>query len=200
MKNNNIRVYGAVIGLIVLVAIVIWVARSAGPATQAPTAAQNASTSAPATAGSSAPAAKASMASPAKTVVSIPVKPVSTQSNYVTYATNLAANQSSCKEVATKQYGQLYSSLEQASLQTYFNTKTNQCYAKITGAARPAYSTTTIGEVFFRSVNANAVLAQCTDSKGVTYSDGDWLCTDKTTGQTVSMAQFNSLLTRYTVQ
>lgn len=187
--NNTTKKYAIIVGvIIIIVGIVVWQAnRTSNNAEQA-----------------LAPAASEQTSGvPAKTPAAVPAKTVSSGSsinNYVNYATNLAANQQSCKVAATKQGGQLYGTLEQSSTQSYYNTKNGLCYARITGSIRPAYSTTTIGEIYFRNVSNGTPIAECTDTKGMTLLDGDWACVNKITGQTISKAEFNTVTSQYTVQ
>ena len=175
MNNTNKKyaIVGVVIIIIILLGIIILQAgRSGGNAGQSATLATPEMLPA-------SPATSVNTAGniSAKVQTSVPAKTVSSGSsinNYVNYATNLAANQQSCKVAATKQGGQLYGTLEQSSTQSYYNTKNGLCYARITGSIRPAYSTTTIGEIYFRNVSNGTPIAECTDTKGMTLLDGDW--------------------------
>jgi len=180
MNNTNKKyaIAGVVIIIIILLGIIIWQSNKSGGNV-------------------------GQFAVPAASETSVPAKPVSSGSsvnNYVNYATNLAANQQSCKDAATKQGAQLYGTLEQSSIQSSYDKKTGLCYARITGSIRPAYSTTTIGEIYFRNVSKSAPIAECTDTKGMTLLDGDWACVNKITGQAISKAEFNTVTSQYTVQ
>jgi hypothetical protein len=188
MNNTNKKYVIVGVVIIILLGIIVWQAnRTSNNVGQA---------LAPAT-------SEQTSGVPAKTPAAVPAKTVSSGSsvnNYVNYATNLAANQQSCKDAATKQGGQLYGTLEQSNIQSYYNTKTGLCYARITGSIRPAYSTTTIGEIYFRDVSTSVPIAECTDAKGMTLLDGDWACVNKITGQAISKAEFNTVTSQYTVQ
>jgi hypothetical protein len=124
-----------------------------------------------------------------------------TGNDYVDSQAQYYVHLNACKSAASSQYSSLYMKiLDQSAVQSYYNTKTGICYAQVTGTIRSQYSTSTTDELYFRNVDKNILLMECTNAKGVTFSDSDWNCTDKTTGQTINKAQYESMLSRFTVQ
>ena len=130
-----------------------------------------------------------------KTVVPV------TGNSYVDSQARYYANLNSCKDAASSQYGSLYAkSLEQSAFQSSYNTKTGACYMQVTGDILTAYSASTTDKLYFRDVGRGVLLLECTNAKGNTYADSDWNCVDRTTGQTISKAQYEATLSKYTVQ
>lgn len=122
-------------------------------------------------------------------------KPPNTYSEYQNNSIQLSDNQNKCKSSATTQYNLLYiNKLSGASFESFYNPGTTFCFMRVTGTELQQYSTTTTRRIYFRNVTKSAVLAECYDVNGVTFADSEWKCTDKTTGQSISIAQFNGLI------
>jgi hypothetical protein len=138
-------------------------------------------------------------ASPTKTPAKSSPLP-SPGTNYTAYVTQLALATAACKESATTQFNKLYASEQGSAFQSMYNSNSGVCYMRATGAIQAAYSTTTTSYIYFRNVTRNTLLAQCTDTLSQTFSDNEWQCTDKTTGQTIPKAQFTAIIAEDTTK
>lgn len=136
-----------------------------------------------------------------KPVVTYTTTPKNTSNtSYTNYVTNLSDATNKCNATAKAQYSSQYSALESASFLSYYNETTGGCYSKVIGKSRAAYATTTTSLMIFRDVNKNTNLAECIDTKGITFANDEWTCTDKTTGATINVPAFNGLIYKYTAK
>jgi hypothetical protein len=206
MKNTTTKY---IVALLVLVALAVIASafltnKTAGPqtspvTTQVSTQAQQGTQTVPQNSVNTVTTKPSTSVAPIKSTPKT-VVPV-TGNSYVDSQAVYYANLNSCKDAASSQYANLYAkSLEQSAFQSYYNTKSGSCYMQVTGDIRTAYATSTTDELYFRDVAKGILLMECTNMKGNTYADSDWSCTDKTTGQAISKAQYEATLSKFTVQ
>lgn len=206
MQTNSSK-YFTIIGLVIVaLALIVWKMNSGGQNSPVNTevsptpVAENGSTPTPA----STPAKTTTtpkVTTPTKTSTGTTYKtaPVTSSTNYNDYITQLRLKEAKCQDTAQQTYKQVYaSSLEASSFQSYFVAKTGMCFLKVSGKVHPAFSTTTTGHIYFRNLSTSAMIAECADNTGITFADSEWVCTDKTTNQTINMAQFNAIINSFT--
>ena len=206
MKNEVIKKYGIVTSIAIVIAVVVVAISIAKSNSPVMVTVQN-TTQSTATPNASQSSAKvvqnvvANTVPSTPTVVKNPVPAPSSNNSYISYLNQLYTSQNSCKAAATGQYDDLYSgSLQQSAFQSYLNTSSGLCYMKVTGTIHPQYSASSTAVMYLRSVSSDSMLAECTDSIGHTFADSEWACSDKVAGQPISMAAFNALIYKYTVQ
>jgi hypothetical protein len=131
------------------------------------------------------------------TYITPKTQPITQTGSYTDYMNRLNAAQNSCSIASKNQYQQLYGNLSQSSYNSYYNTANGRCYVEVKGVIQQAYSTTTVGHIYFKDITTNTSIAECTDPTGTLYLDSNWTCKNNVTGQTVNKAEFNAILTAY---
>ena len=137
---------------------------------------------------------------PKKTVstyIAPKTQPITQTGSYIDYINRLKAAENSCDLSAKSQYQQLYGSMSQSSYNSYYNNVNGRCYMKVTGTTQQAYSTTTVGHIYFKDLSTNTSIAECTDPTGTLYSDANWTCKNYVTGKTIGKAEFDATVTAY---
>lgn len=203
MEYNNTKIYAIISATVfVLLIVMVWFAvkksgvettdqvSSSTPQIVSSTGATSTSTKTPTT---------GTVKSPVVTTKPSPMT-VTPESDYTKYLNQLADNTNKCDASSKTLYDQLYKALEGSSFKSYYNSKSGLCYMQATGTLRPAYSATTTKVIAFWNITSRSPVAECTDVNGVTFSDSEWKCIDKTTGQSITKTAFNALIYKYTVQ
>ncbi|HTK33416.1 MAG TPA: hypothetical protein VL335_02640 [Candidatus Paceibacterota bacterium] len=192
MKNIPLK-YAVALAVIIiaLISVIVWQANKTTKIAQAPQV--SSSVDVQGTTKASAPATVQVIKSPVTTKTSPSL-------GYADYLTQLRANQSKCENAATAQYKQLYGNLFEASFTSAYNGTSGGCYMRVSGKTQVAYATTSTGHLYFRNVNTNALLAECTDSTGSMLSNSNWACVNKVTGAAISKAEFDGLIYTYTAK
>lgn len=203
MKNSTVTLIAVLLVLIVLGAVIgIW--RSNSPEPQAPgLSPYPVATNSPAAPSLYTPpktAPKTTTYTPPKTTT-LPKTATSPTTSYVDYLTDLRAHQNACNNSASYEINQIYgTSLQSSSYTSYYNTVNGQCFFRFMGKLTPQYSATTTGYIYFRNASRDTLLAQCVDPTGTLFGDSNWTCTNKSTGATMNIAQFNALVGDYTTK
>lgn len=199
MKNIPLKYAIAIAGvIIILIGVIVWQGSNKGSEPQVSSAPEQVQDQAP---------AKVTVATKptAPVVKTAPVAPVKTNPNtsytsYTEYVKQLGAAQNACDNATASQYKQLYSNLMGSGYKSYYNPTSGSCYGRINGSITPAYATTSVGYIYFRNINKNTLVAECTDPTGVLFADSNWKCTNKGTGAAISKPQFEALVAGYIAQ
>ncbi len=209
MKSTTSK-YGVALLIIIILAVVVivWQMNVGGGITPSEVVQMPEYTHTTATAPATAPVTtspKVTQTQKTTTTVSVPVKPttvmtVTQGTNYVQYMNQLGNNQNTCQTNANAQYKQLYGSLESSSVLSYYNTTNGACYMRVAGKLHVTGSASTTGQIYFRNVGSNTLLAVCTDPTGTMLANNAWICTDNIAKQSMNLTQFSALVGKYTAQ
>jgi hypothetical protein len=204
MKSNHFKTIVIVVVIIILGVLFLFTKKPTDTMDQSngTQATQSPVTKTPVSQSPKASASKAPVTT--RTTAPAPVSganPINTNTSYQNYMNQLLANQNKCEASAQSQYKALYASnLEASTYQSLYNSKTGICYEKVTGQVHPAYSSSKTDNIYFRNVTSNTLLVDCVDTTGGVGGSDAWKCTDKTNGQAINYAKFNSIVYNATAE
>jgi hypothetical protein len=204
MKQNNIKTYALVGGILLIALIVIFLVNSQST-NPAPLLNQDTNANLAASSTTTLQATSTVKKITTKTMTTntsgLIKVPNPTKISYADYEGILSAAKKQCSDFSAVMFNQKYYGLyANVSFQPYLNAVSSTCYMKITGTQQNLLTASSSAVLIFRDVYADKVNLSCTNPLLNDSNSADWTCVDKITGKEIGRQAFDDLVSKYMTQ